>query len=60
MFALRADLSEAKYADMSLKATVRLVRGNISRETPVPMPKPAKNASSSLLTNASACNIEEN
>ena len=60
MFALRADRSEVKYADMSLKTTVRLVRGNISSDTPVPMPNPVKNASSNLLTKASACNIEEN
>jgi hypothetical protein len=55
MFAFSADLSEFKYAAMSLKTTVRLVSGKMKSETPVPMPNPVKKASSSLLTNASAC-----
>ena len=55
MFAFSADWSEVKYAAMSLKTTVRLVSGNMNRDTPVPMPNPVKKASNSFLMNASAC-----
>lgn len=54
MFAFSADLSEVKYAAMSLKTTVRLVSGKMNRDTPVPMPNPVKKASNSFLMNASA------
>jgi predicted lipase len=56
MFALRVDLSELEYANMSLNTTVRLVSGKMNSETPVPTPNPVKKASRSFLINASACN----